>query len=94
VRSLIDSEAYTRCCGEIDADAPRLDEALRYPLFAIAQHAERFPEVPETKLRRVKTTDFPGAPAMLMFFSIDSEDQCTLWWIEELASTPEVSGSP
>jgi len=93
VRSLIESEAYSRCCQEIEPDAPRLDEALRYPLFAVAQHAERFPEVPNTTLRRVRTNSFPGAPALLIFFRIDDDNQCTLWWMEELPTEPELTGT-
>lgn len=94
MRSLIESEHYSQCCLKIESDAPRLDQALRYVLFAIAEGAEAFPAVPETPLRRVRTNDFPGAPALLLFFAIDDDTQCTLWSLELLPTPPELRAAP
>lgn len=94
MRSLIEAEHYGECCAKIESDAPRLDEALRYVLFAIAERAEEFPQIPATPLRRARTNHFPGAPALLLFFSIDSEDQCTLWSLELLPTPPELQATP
>ena len=93
MRTLVESELYSRCSAAIQPDAHRLDEALRFPLAAIAEHPERFPRIPGTKLRRVRTNQFPGAPALLLFFSIDNDDECTLWWLEKLPTPPEIGAS-
>lgn len=90
-RTLVESEHYGECCQEIQPDAARLDEALRFPLFAIATQPERFPQIPGTRLRRVRTNEFPGAPALLIYFSVDGDDQCTLWSLERLPTEPEIS---
>jgi len=90
VRTLYESDNYSRCCAAIEPDAARLDEALRYPLYAISSDAERFPAIPETPLRRVRTNDFPGAPALLLYFTIDGADACTLQSLEPLPILPEI----
>jgi hypothetical protein len=83
LRDLAESDAYRRCCTEVDSDAPRLDEALRYPLQAIAESPESFPVVPRTSLRRARTVQFPGAPALVIYFRVTEDDSCCeLLWIE------------
>jgi hypothetical protein len=83
LRCLAETEEYRRCCERVEPDAPRLDEALRYPLKAIAEHPENFPLVPKTNVRRAKTNGFPNAPAMIIFFRVVEEDsKCELLWIE------------
>jgi hypothetical protein len=93
LRTLVESEHYAQCCKNIEPDAPRLDEALRYPLYAIAEKPEEFPEVPGTRLRRVRTNDFPGAPALLIFFAIQNDNECLLVSLEKLPGDPELSAS-
>jgi len=94
LRTLIYSEHFEACCAEIEPDAPRLEEALRYPLFAIAEQPESFPEIPGTRLRRVRTNDFPGAPPMLLYFAIENDDECVLVSLEHLPTSPEISFTP
>lgn len=90
MRTLYESAHYSECCTKIEPDAARLDESLRYPLHMISYRAEAFPEIPETSLRRVRTNDFPNAPALLLYFSIDDEDSCTLHSLEPLPVEPEL----
>lgn len=94
MRTLYESDEYERCCREIEPNAKRLDEALRFALEAIANGPENFPVIPGTKLRRVRTNDFPGAPALLLFFSIDDENSCTLQSLEYLPTEPELKATP
>lgn len=83
IRCLSETETYRACCEQLDSDAPRLDEALRFPLFAIAERPESFPEIPKTNLRRAKTNRFPGAPSMVIYFRVTEDDTtCELLWIE------------
>jgi hypothetical protein len=92
VRTLYESANYAQCCAKIQPNAVRLDEALRYPLYQISDRPEAFPLIPGTLLRRVRTNDFPGAPALLLFFTIDGEDSCTLQSLEPLPVEPEIRG--
>lgn len=83
LRCLAETDEYRRCCEQVEPDAPRLDEALRYPLNAIAEHPENFPEIPKTNIRRAKTNNFPDAPSMIIFFRVIEDDtKCELLWIE------------
>ena len=94
LRTLIYSEYWEECCQDVEPDSPRLEEVLRYPLYAIAEHPESFPEIPGTRLRRVRTNEFPGAPALLIFFAIENDNECILVSLERLPTPPELSGSP
>lgn len=91
MRSLVESDEYGRCCADIEPDTKRLDEVMRYPLYAVSKDPEQFPLVPGTKLRRVKTNEFPGAPALLMYFSIEGATKCVLHSLELLPDDPELS---
>lgn len=83
LRCLAESDEYRRCCEQVEPNASRLDEALRYPLEAIAEHPENFPLVPDTNIQRAKTNGFPNAPAMIIFFRVVEDDtKCELLWIE------------
>lgn len=92
MRTLYESAHYSECCAKIEPDAARLDEALRYALYLISERAEAFPEIPGTPLRRARTNDFPDAPALLLFFTIDDADSCTLQSLEPLPIEPELKG--
>ena len=83
LRDLAESDEYQRCCEQIEPDAPRLDELLRYPLYAIAEKPEAFPLIPKTNVRRAKTNGFPGAPSLIIYFRQSEDDcKCELLWME------------
>ena len=67
----------------LQRDARRLDEMLDGVIWQITTHAEEC-EVVDRTLRVVFTDPFPDAPPMRIFFSITSDDFCTLHWIEHL----------
>lgn len=83
LRCLAETEEYRRCCEQVEPNAPRLDDVLRYPLKAIAEHPESFPAIPGTNIRRVKTNGFPDAPPLIIFFRVVEDDsKCELLWME------------
>jgi hypothetical protein len=64
------------------ADAARLDAQLRGVEWAISQRPLQFPQVPGSRLRRVRTREWPDAPPFVIFFTIDGQGLRTLRSIE------------
>lgn len=60
----------------------RLDEILAGVLWEIAQDPYYRDEVPETSLRVIPTDPFTDAPALLIAYTIEEEENCCeLQWI-------------
>jgi hypothetical protein len=79
---VVEDAIFTARCEELaQGDLPRLDDQLWIIYWAISQNPWRFPLVPGTHLRRVRTREWPGAPRLLIYFTIDGT-QRTLRFIE------------
>ena len=75
---------------EFHTHARRVDEVLESIEFAIAQDAESFHQVQDTRLRIAFAAPFPGViPRLWVFFTIDDEDYCTLRAVRR-ATSPQV----
>jgi hypothetical protein len=66
----------------IQPDAKRLEAQIRSVVSALERAADAWPPVEGTKLRIVKTDPFPHAPRLRIFFTIDEDDDCTMYFIE------------
>jgi len=73
---------FESAAAAIQPDAKRFDEQLRGVEWAIATNPHRFPEISRTVLRLAKTDEWPGAPRLRIYFSVDNENLCTLRWVE------------
>jgi hypothetical protein len=64
---------------------PRMSEVIIGIEGGIAVRAEEFDEIPDPPvpgLRMAASDAVGGAPPIRVFFSIDSDDQVTLWYAE------------
>ena len=72
--------ASSRFDGEAEAifgEFQRADQAMQAIDWGIATDPERWSLIPGTQLRVIKTHTFPGAPAVVVFFTIDDDNTCT-----------------
>lgn len=80
---VVEDPAYTAAWQALAGDdASRLEWQLRAVGWAISQNPWQFPLVPNTRLRRVRTVQWPHAPRLLIFFTIDGDGVRTLRSIE------------
>jgi hypothetical protein len=90
-RQIVYDKTFWEEAKRIEPDAKRLDDLIDGALWAISTHPEKLPLI-EKNLRVAFTDDFPGAPAMRIFFSITEPYTCTLHWIERLEPEDEFLG--
>ncbi len=62
----------------------RCDEVLQGAKWAIATNAEAQDRIRGSRLRVVKTVGLADVPPLLVYFTIDDEDTCTLRGLEVL----------
>lgn len=84
LRTLIREATFEQSASQIDHDLHRLDAQLEGLELAIARGAERFTQVSGTLLRIALTRPFPEAPELMILFTIDGVDTCTLRWVERI----------
>jgi hypothetical protein len=78
---IIDGELYTLQINQFRIQWKRLDAAMTSMEPALLTSPELFPQVPGTRLRRLKLVGFSGVPPLSIFFTIDG-DQITLRSVE------------
>jgi hypothetical protein len=89
IRGTYESVTFAHQKEQLGLDPQRFDELLFAVTWVLAHDPARFPRVPCTSLLRIKT--MPGAygfPALVMYATIDDEDNCILQWIEESTEDP------
>lgn len=88
IRTLRESDQYKFQCEEITTDAKRLDEQLEGITWVIARKPDSCTKIfnAEGDVRMIETEQFPGAPKLLVLFTIDDSNYCTLQWIETIPS--------
>lgn len=74
---IVDGELYTEQINKLRIVWTRLDAAMISMEPALLGSPELFPQVPDTRLRRLKLEGFEGVPPLSIFFTIDG-DQITL----------------
>lgn len=74
MRTIRESEIYTRQCGELGMGSKRLDEVLRGITYLAAKRPEVFPEIEGTGLRIAVTDPFADAPAIRVYFRVTDSD--------------------
>jgi len=83
VRTIRYSERWEQCLKAVGPLAERLEEILMGVEWAVAENAEDYgDEVPGTNLLIALTDPFPGAPALVVFYSIEDEDYAVMEWFE------------
>jgi hypothetical protein len=80
LRDIIESEEYTRLCGELSPDMQRLDEQLRGVTWSIGRRPEAFTRI-VANLYVVETFAPVGEDYLFVFYTIDGPSTCTLRWI-------------
>jgi hypothetical protein len=88
-RSLIHDKTFDDQAELIQPDLLRFDDIFRGIEWKIQMFPEMCEEVEGTTLRIVKTQDFPDNPSIRIYFSITSEEYCTLHWVEFAEPQPE-----
>jgi hypothetical protein len=81
MRTVRYSEKWESCKAALAGAAPRLDEIEQGVEWAVSLQAETYGEaVPGTSWRVALTDPFPGAPAMVWYFSIEDADYAVMEW--------------
>ncbi len=74
-RTLIESDRYREQLAAL-GDARRMDDLLRGVTWALSVNPEVYAVVKGMKdIRLIKTDEFPGAPALRVWFRIDEDGQ-------------------
>jgi hypothetical protein len=67
---IIEEPFYAEQINKLKINWKRLDDAFLTLEQAILQVPDIFPKVPGTQLRRVQLIDFPGVPALSIYFAV------------------------
>lgn len=76
------SDQWDSCCQQIGLSIRRWDEVYAGVEWAVSENPEFFELAPGTRLRVVLTDDFVDAPALVIYFTVDDDAYCTMWWVE------------
>lgn len=91
LRRIIFDQTFEEQARIIEPDARRLDDAIEGAIWAISDHPDKLPVIDRT-LRVAFTDPFPNMPAMRIYFSMTSDEVCTVHWIERLEEDDEFLG--
>jgi hypothetical protein len=89
-RETIEEESYVRAKSLIDSDPKRFDELVGAAIFQIEADPESCPVVGSSAFRFARTHEQPGMPILRLWFTINPDGRCSLWWVDE---TPDPSAS-
>jgi len=90
-RDVVRDEIFAEAASLLPLKPDELEEAIR-PIewgISINPESELFPKIPGTTLRVAKTDRFPDRPALRVFFSIETPEQCVMHWVEILKPEEE-----
>ena len=76
-RTVVESDLFRAHAKQLEPNTKRLDEMIEAAVWEISRAAESFPEVEGTALRSI-VTRAPYCPTIIVFFTIDNDDECTL----------------
>lgn len=97
-RTLREEDSYTESAALLEPDAKRFDELVSGITWRIASDAEGCPLIDGGPFRVAKAHASPGGPIIGVYFTINSDNVCSLWyvamfdedpWLEEEDSTGE-----
>lgn len=71
---IIDEPLYTDQINALRIDWRRLDDAFEEMQSAILLVPDIFPQVPGTRLRRVRLVGFPDVPPLSIFFAVVGDE--------------------
>lgn len=83
LRSLIEEPSYAAACEQLGS-VQRCDEMALAITWRISRAAESFPEIQGTHFRLARAREFQGKPVLRVYFTINSADECSLWWIDQV----------
>ena len=78
MREVVNSRYFDDQLASISADIQRLDDVLSGVVWSISRTPEVWPVVEGTHLRAAITERAGDIPRLVIYFSIDDENTCTL----------------
>jgi hypothetical protein len=72
-RTIVEEPLYTAQINELRINWRRLDEAFQTLEKAVLLIPDIFPQVPNTKLRRIRLVGFEGVPPLSIYFAIKGD---------------------
>lgn len=93
-REIRESDEYARLKRDLSATEQRLDEILQLTTELVSSRPERAREVPflDGRWRYIVTDPWPDLCGLYILFTIDTDDLCTLRWIECIAGDAATAG--
>ena len=73
-RTIREEPKFDEQRAKLGVSHKRLDEVLAAFHYALCHAPERYPRVPGTTLRVLKTSVYPGAPSLRIFFTFDEHE--------------------
>ena len=73
-RTIREEPKFDEQRAKLGVSHKRLDEVLAAFHYALCRDPERYPRVPGTTLRVLKTSVYPGAPSLRIFFTFDEHE--------------------
>jgi hypothetical protein len=82
-RTLVEEKSFEESRDAlVGIDVQRCDEMVHAITWGIARDPERYPLLPGSRLRLARAQPILDAPILRIFFTINADDSCSLWWID------------
>lgn len=89
MRTVRESFEYASQRKELQLDVRRLDDVQESIIWGVSRSAEKFDLQHGTDLRVISTDEFPGIPALRVFFRIADQDYVDLIHLELAPEDPD-----
>jgi hypothetical protein len=83
-RTVVEDHVFTAAKMVVQSDAKRFDAQVEGVMWVVSRDPERAWSIPRTNLRVIFTDPYPDAPDLRIFFTVDSDEQCTLRYVERV----------
>jgi len=81
-RDVAEQQSFRICLDAIEPSCQRSDELIEAIKWEVARDPEALPELPGTPFRLARSQEVLGGEILRVFFTIDSEEVCSLWWAD------------
>jgi len=78
-RKIVESSDFTAQINALRVNYRRLDEAIIGVHEAVVRSPEKFPNIPGTKLHRLKLIGFDGVPALSIYLTFNETEVHLVW---------------
>lgn len=83
LRSIRHEPSFDKAADSIEADPERWDEVLQAIEWALLHHIDDVVPPPEgSALGIIKVFPSDRHPPLRVFYSVESDELCALWWVE------------